>query len=702
MKMKRWVTAKPNLETVRSLARSCGFTPLAAAALCARGIDTPEAARAFLETDPAKLHDPMLLPDMAKARDTIRRAIEQGKKIAVFGDYDVDGVTSTCVMTRVLRSLGADVRHYIPDRLSEGYGLSMGAMDRLAQDGIGLIVTVDSGVSAFEEIARARELGMEVVVTDHHECREELPDANAVVNPKRADSTYPFAELAGVGVAFKLACALAGDGQQRTVLEQYADLVALGTVADVMPLVGENRIIVAAGLRRMAETQNVGLSMLLHESGQQGKRLTASTISFILAPRINAAGRLGHADMAAELFLTDDPRRAQTLAMALCEQNKQRQATENQILEQALQKLRREYDPLEDQVIVLAGEDWHHGVIGIVSSRICDRYACPTVLIALEDGIGKGSGRSVKGFNLYEALCDSAPLLERFGGHELAAGLTIREENIQQFHENMEAWAREHVNPQELMPILHIDCPIAPEFISTEATRGLDVLEPFGMGNPQPVFSMCDLLVEEITPISSDRHVRLTLSKDGQTYTAMLFGTGQGGCGFAQGNYVDAAFCLEINEYRGRCSVQLVIRDIQLSTCEVMADQKILNLYNRFMSDGALTAREARVLLPERRDLVAVWRHILSRSEDGWLSVPDGALSRRVSWESRREINIGKLLVCLDVFSESRLLSYHFREGQLNIVLKHIEGKADISKSVVLKTLQSMSKDCNTMQGSVI
>ncbi|WP_370814620.1 single-stranded-DNA-specific exonuclease RecJ [Butyricicoccus pullicaecorum] len=702
MKMKRWVTAKPNLETVRSLARSCGFTPLAAAALCARGIDTPEAARAFLETDPAKLHDPMLLPDMAKARDTIRRAIEQGKKIAVFGDYDVDGVTSTCVMTRVLRSLGADVRHYIPDRLSEGYGLSMGAMDRLAQDGIGLIVTVDSGVSAFEEIARARELGMEVVVTDHHECREELPDANAVVNPKRADSIYPFAELAGVGVAFKLASALAGDGQQRAVLEQYADLVALGTVADVMPLVGENRIIVAAGLRRMTETQNVGLSMLLHESGQQGKRLTASTISFILAPRINAAGRLGHADMAAELFLTDDPRRAQTLAMALCEQNKQRQATENQILEQALQKLRREYDPLEDQVIVLAGEGWHHGVIGIVSSRICDRYACPTVLIALEDGIGKGSGRSVKGFNLYEALCDSAPLLERFGGHELAAGLTIREENIQQFHENMEVWAREHVNPQELMPILHIDCPIAPEFISTEATRGLDVLEPFGMGNPQPVFSMCDLLVEEITPISSDRHVRLTLSKDGQTYTAMLFGTGQGGCGFAQGNYVDAAFCLEINEYRGRCSVQLVIRDIQLSTCEVMADQKILNLYNRFMSDGELTAREARVLLPERRDLVAVWRHILSRSEDGWLSVPDGALSRRVSWESRREINIGKLLVCLDVFSESRLLSYHFREGQLNIVLKHIEGKADISKSVVLKTLQSMSKDCDTMQGSVI
>lgn len=692
MKMKRWVATEPDLDKVRSLAHGCGMTPLAAAALCARGIDTPEKARAFLETDAGCLYDPFLLPDMDKAVSVVQGAITQGERIVVFGDYDVDGVTSTCVMTRMLRSMGANVKHYIPDRLSEGYGLSVSAMDHLAQEGTRVIITVDSGVSAFEEIAHARALGMQVVVTDHHACREELPDANAVVNPKRMDSKYPFPELAGVGVAFKLACALAGEIGQQAVLERYADLVALGTVADVMPLRGENRIIVAAGLRRMAETSNIGLSMLLRESGQYGKKLTASVISFILAPRINAAGRLGHADMAAELFLTDDPRRAQSLAAALCEQNKQRQEAENEILNQALQKLRHEYDPLEDQMIVLAGENWHHGVIGIVCSRLCDRYACPTVLIALEDGIGKGSGRSVKGFHLYDALCDSAPLLERFGGHELAAGLTIKEENIAAFKKQMADWAKEHVDPADLIPILHIDCPIEPEFITTHAIDGLDILEPFGMGNPQPIFSMNDLLVEEITPISSDRHVRLTLSKDGTQYTAMLFGTGQGGCGFAQGNYVDAAFCLEVNEYRGRRSVQLIIRDMKLSTCEVLADQKLLNLYNHFMSDGALTAREACVLLPDRKDLVAVWRHIISRSEDGRLTVPDGALSRRVSWESRREINIGKLFVCLDVFSESQLLSYHFREGQLNIVLKHIEGKADISKSVVLKTLQSMSK----------
>ena len=692
MKMKRWVTASPDMAKVRSLSAACGMTPLAAAALCARGIETPEAARAFLTTDPARLHDPMLLPDMEKAVQTVRGAIARGERIAVFGDYDVDGVTSTCLMVRVLRALGAQVEYYIPDRLSEGYGLSVAAMDALADRGVGLVLTVDSGVSAFEEIAHARARGMHVVVTDHHECRETLPDADAVVNPKRADSAYLFSELAGVGVAFKLACALAGAGKQQAVLDRYADLVALGTVADVMPLAGENRIIVAAGLTRMAETRNLGLSMLLSESGQHGRKLTASVISFILAPRINAAGRLGHADMAAELFLTDDPARAQALAAGLCELNKRRQATENEILGQALQKLRREYKPLEDQVIVLAGEQWHHGVIGIVSSRICDRYSCPTVLIALEDGVGKGSGRSIKGFNLYDALSDAAPLLEKFGGHELAAGLTIREENIPAFRAAIADYAARNVDPKELMPLLHIDCALTPAYITEEAIEGLSVLEPFGMGNPQPIFSMDDLLVEEITPISSDRHVRLSLSKDGVFYTAMLFGTGAGGCGFAQGNYVDAAFCLEINEYRGRRSVQLVIKDIRLSTCEVLADQKLLNLYNRFMADGALTAREARVLLPDRRDLVAVWRYIISRSEDGWLTVPSNALSRRVSWESRREIHIGKLFVCLDVFSESGLLSYHFREGQLNIILKHIEGKADISRSVVLKTLQSMSR----------
>lgn len=692
MKMKRWVTQTPDYQTARALSEACGFSPLAAAALCARGVDTPEKAAAFLTTDLAGLHDPMLLRDMGRAVEVIRGAIAEQQKIVVFGDYDVDGITATCVLLRYLRGEGADADYYIPNRLSEGYGLSCAAMDALYEQGVRLIVTVDSGVTAFEETEYARSLGIRMVVTDHHECRAELPCAEAIVNPRRADCEYPFDELAGVGVAFKLICALAGPDRRDEMLHQYADLVALGTVADVMPIVGENRIIVAEGLRRLAQTHNLGLEMLLREAGQREKRMTSSVISFILAPRINAAGRMGNTDQAVELFLTDDPVRAQELAAGLCEQNKTRQSAENAILQQALLRLRREYNPLEDKIIILAGEGWHHGVIGIVSSRICDRYACPTVLIAVDDKMGKGSGRSMAGFNLFEALSDCAPLLEKYGGHELAAGLTIKEENIPAFKQRMTAYANEHIDLCDLMPLVHVDCPITPEFITEASVQGLSVLEPFGMKNPQPVFSMADMYVEDITPISSDRHVRLTLTKSGVSYTAMLFGTGAGGCGFAQGNYVDAAFHLEINEYRGRRAVQLVLEDIHLSQCELLADQKLLNLYNKYMADGALTAAEARVLLPSRPELVAVWRHINSQSEEGRLSVHSNALSRRVQWESKREVNIGKLFVCLDVFSESRLLSYNFRDGLLNIILKHYEGKADISKSVVLKTLQSMSK----------
>ena len=629
---------------------------------------------------------------MDKAVAAIRKAIGQQEKIIVFGDYDVDGITATCVLLRYLRSIGADADYYIPNRLSEGYGLSCAAMDALYEQGVRLIVTVDSGVTAFEETAYAKQLGIRMVITDHHECRDELPDAEAVVNPRRSDCTYPFAELAGVGVAFKLICALAGPENLERVLNQYADLVALGTVADVMPIVGENRIIVAAGLRRLVETNNLGLEMLLRESGQKSRRLTASVISFILAPRINAAGRMGNTEQAVELFLTDNPVRAQELAALLCEQNKERQAAENEILQQALAVLRKEYNPIEDKIIVLAGEGWHHGVIGIVSSRICDRYACPTILIAVDGEVGKGSGRSMAGFNLFEALSDSAPLLEKFGGHELAAGLTIPKENIEEFKARIHAYADAHIHPGDLMPLVHIDCAISPAYITESSVEGLSALEPFGMKNPQPVFSMENMYVEDITPISSDRHVRLTLTKDGVSYTAMLFGTGAGGCGFAQGNFVDAAFHLEINEYRGRKTVQLVLKDVRLSECELLADQKLLNLYNRYMSDGALTAAEARVLLPNRPELVAVWRHIISRAEEGRLSVHSNALSRRVQWESKREVNIGKLFVCLDVFSESQLLSYNFRDGLLNITLKHYKGKADISKSVVLNTLKSMSK----------
>lgn len=690
MKTKRWVIAAPDEARVRALAAAGGYAPLTAAVLSARGIDTPDAAAAYLSCDTAGLHAPLLLADMDKAVAVVEGALQRGERIVVYGDYDVDGVTATCTLVDYLRGRGAKCDYYIPNRLREGYGLSRAAMQELYDKGARLLITVDSGITADEEIATARALGMQVVITDHHECHDTLPAADAVVDCKRPDCTYPFDSLAGVGVAFKLVCALEGDTQ--VILDRYADLVALGTVADVMPITGENRIIVAAGLKKLAETGNIGLEMLLREAGMKNRRLTSSTISFVLAPRINAAGRMGRAELAAELFLTHDPVRAQALAAQLCEQNKLRQNEENQILQQALTRLRTEYNPIEDKIIVLAGEGWHHGVIGIVCSRLCDRYGCPVVLIALDkDGTGKGSGRSVGGFNLFDALTSCEDLLERYGGHALAAGLTVDVGNIEALRDRLRAYAETHVTMAELVPQLHIDCMVRPDWLTIEQIEGLATLEPYGMRNPEPIFCMKDMVVEDITPISSDRHVRMTLIKDGVRFSAIWFGTGAGGLGFVEGNYVDAAFHLEINEFRGRRSVQLTLCDAQLSDCEHLADQKLLNVYNTYMADGPLTAREARLLLPDRGDLVAVWRHITCRAEDGRLSVPDGALSRRVAWESRRDINIGKLFVCLDVFSESGLISYHFKEGMVNILLKPYEGKADISGSVVLATLQSMA-----------
>lgn len=690
MKNQNWIFAQPDMAMAQALAQQRGFTPLAAMALCARGIDTAEKADAFLYENVDSLHDPMLLCDMAQAVQEIRRAITAQEKIVVFGDYDVDGVTATCILTDYLRSLGASCEYYIPDRTSEGYGLSKDALARLKQAGAQLIITVDSGITALEEVEYATEIGLRTVVTDHHECRSQLPQAIAVVDPFRADCSYPFPLLAGVGVAFKLICAL--DGDQASMLERYGAFVAMGTVADVMPITGENRVIVAAGLQQMEEPKAVGLAMLLREAGQVKRRITSGTISYVLAPRINAAGRLGQAQRAVELLLTQDPVQAQKLAAWLCEQNRNRQNTEAAILEQAAARLRAEFNPIEDCFILLIGEDWHSGVIGIVASRLCEMFSCPVVLIAMDGDIGKGSARSLPGFHLFEAFSACDDLLEKYGGHELAAGLTIRRENIPAFTARITAYAREHINPHDMRPNLQIACNLTPEWVVLESVMGLGRLEPFGPHNEQPVFAMENMLVEDITPLSSDRHVRLTLSREGYSFTALIFGTGAGGCCFAQGNLVDAAFYLEINEFRGQRSIQLLIQDIKLSQCELLADQKMVEIYHRYINDQPLSESEARVLLPDRRDLVAVWRHIISRADHGVLSIPANALPRRVGWESRREITIGKALVCLDVFCESRLLNYHFKDDLIHIRMRPYQGKADISGSVVLATLRGMSR----------
>ena len=459
-----WNVNEPDAGAVNALVRS-GYAPLAAMVLASRGICDNAQAHKYLDCD-SPLLDPFLMTDMDKAAGRVGLAMAMGEKIAVFGDYDVDGITSTCLLTDFLRRHGANVVSYIPGRLEEGYGLNPIAIHQLHQEGVQLIITVDCGITAVAEAELCRELGIDLVITDHHECKDTLPYAAAVVDPHRLDGGYPHKNLSGVGVAFKLAAALSGD--QEEVLRDYADMVCLGTVADVMPLQGENRVFVARGLHSLSHTQRPGIAALMTESGCDPKTVSASSIGFMLAPRINAAGRLGKIELAVELFLTDDPARAAEVAKQLCELNRQRQSVESEIYDQALSMLPAGQPP---EAIVLADESWHQGVVGIVASRIAEEYACPAFLICLDGEHGKASSRSHGGFNLFASLTQLSDLLESYGGHELAAGFTINRSNIPEFRRQV--------------------CQLAAAFYTDDTPR-LEIHDE-RRGNSKPM-SICDIL----------------------------------------------------------------------------------------------------------------------------------------------------------------------------------------------------------------
>ena len=464
-----WNVKEPDVGSVNALV-SGGYSPLAAMILAGRGMESAKQADAFLDCD-CPLPDAYLLTDMALAAGRVAAAITRGEKIAVFGDYDVDGITATCLLTDFLRKQGADCVSYIPGRLEEGYGLNAIALRQLSKEGVALIITVDCGITAIEEAALCRELGMDLVITDHHECKDRLPDAIAVVDPHRPDGGYPHRNLSGVAVAFKLACALSGDPE--AVLAEYADMVCLGTVADVIPLVGENRVFVSRGLKALSGTTRPGLAALIAQCGCDEKNISATTIGFMLAPRINAAGRMGQVDLAVDLFLTQDPDHAAEVAARLCELNRQRQQIESDIYAAALAMLPEGTPP---EAIVLADEGWHQGVVGIVASRIAEEFACPAFLICLDGSHGKASSRSHGGFNLFSSLTELSPLLESYGGHELAAGFTISRENIPEFRRRICAMAADFYESDTHRTVLELDCAISPEILTIPEIESLQVL----------------------------------------------------------------------------------------------------------------------------------------------------------------------------------------------------------------------------------
>ena len=557
MKYSNWKVPSGPPSIPRELLRA-GCTPLLSAILALRGMGTLDGAETFLLGGSETLHDPLLLEDILPAIRRITKAIASGEHVAVYGDYDVDGITSACLMSDYLRSRGLEAELYIPDRLDEGYGLNTAAIDKLHEMGVSLIITVDCGVTSLEETEHANALGMDMIITDHHECREELPDAVAVVDPKRANCPYPGTGLAGVGVAFKLVCALEGDTER--MLDRYGDLLAVGTVADVMPVTGENRYMIRAGLEKLSgRACRPGLSALMRETNSADKRLTASTISYSLAPRINAAGRLGDTLTAVELLQTNDRRRAELLAQELCEINRERQELEFSIWQDALAMLagQKPVTPL-----VLAAEGWHPGVIGIVASKLTDAFALPSVMICLDGDKGKGSCRSVGDFNLYEALTACKDCLEGFGGHAMAAGLTIRADRVDEFRQRLGEYYLAH--PSDYVPALEAELMISdPGMLTMECVESLDSLEPCGSGNPRPLLYMERARLETLSAIGGGKHSRMRLSHLGADYDAVFFSRTLNDLGVEQGDTVDVIFTPQINEFRGRRSVQLVLNDIR-------------------------------------------------------------------------------------------------------------------------------------------
>ncbi len=659
------------------IASTLNLSLAASRLLALRGYTTPDAARAFIQKEAELMYDPFALLDMDKAVERIVCAIQKNEHIIVYGDYDVDGVTAVSVVYTYLKELGCDVGYYIPNRVGEGYGVNIDAVRAFANEGCTLMITVDTGVTAIDEVSVASSLGIDTVVTDHHECRNELPEAVAIVNPRRADCTYPFDELAGCGVAFKLVCALEMRlkdidvfAATKSCAVRFAEFVAIGTIADVMPLVDENRIIVSYGLMLLENTKNAGLAALMRASGiiavdADGrpikKKITSSTVGFTIAPRLNAAGRISSAEFAVELLLCRDEARADEIANELCETNRRRQEEENTIVEAADVKIKEQCSE-DDYVIVLDDDHWHHGVIGIVCSKLTERYNLPSVLISFENNtdaeplptdIGKGSGRSIRGLNLFEALEYCAPFLSKYGGHELAAGLSLERCNLPAFRLAINEFAKKSLGKGELCRVVDIDLRINPEEISEKLAQELYLLEPFGTSNSQPVFETDRLIITDVTALSGGKHTKLTLCAPGYAveFTALCFGHSSAEFEFVPGDAVDLAYNLDINEFRGRRSVQLLVRDIR----RTMADE-----------------------VPTRNDFASLYRYLKTKSQPHKASLDE--ISSAIGYAPE------KVALMLDVFAELSILSL-YRGERYEITLLPVNGKIPLEASRILASL---------------
>ena len=650
---------------------------LLAGILAARGITDPADALTLLAGE-EELSDPMLLTDMDKACQRIMEAIDREETIVVFGDYDVDGVTATALLYQHLKGMGANVKCMLPSREGDGYGLSKNAIQSIHDKGYQLIVTVDNGISAVDEAAFAASLGVDLVITDHHLPPDTLPQAVAVVDPRREDDRSPFKGLCGAGVAFKLCAALDGCTPEE-MLDYCGDLAAVGTVADVMPLTGENRTLVKAGLRQLRQTDRPGFAALLDEVGLTGKPITAENISYAIAPRINAAGRMDSAVTALQLVLCEDEERAEELAHKLNEINVARQETEQEIVKAAQEQLDKEPAILEDRVILLWGRDWHPGVIGIVASRLVEKTGRPVIVVSIDEhGEGKGSGRSVQGFNLHACIGSCADLLVRYGGHAMAAGLSVREENLPELRRRLNEWAAREC-PVLHTPPLTCDLSIHLDRITVESVRRLEQLAPYGAENPTPVFLLEKAVVEGVYPVSEGKHSRLRLRQGNATIYAVWFGMRPEQLPYTMGDVVDAA--LNLSVYEAPRGAQLSGRILELHPAGLgnTASQQAA-LVQALRRGTPLTAEQKQTVAPARSDIIAVYRELQARR---WHADDLQPLFAKLGEE-----NTGKILVAVTALEQVGLIAANERDGVRFWELVPTAGKKNLADAPILKCLE--------------
>ena len=677
--MKLWTVAPLDKAEASKIQEKHNLSSIIAMLLQIRGITSDEEIEDFLFND-SMIADPLEIKDMDKAAERVRQAIDSGEYICVYGDYDADGVTSTALLFSYLETVGANVTYYIPSREGEGYGMNSSAVDALAEQGVKLIVTVDNGIAAKKEIAHARALGIDTVVTDHHTPLSTFPEAVAVVDLHREDCPSRFKQLSGVGVAFKLIMALEGEGcDTDMLLDNYSDILTLGTIGDVVDLKGENRVFVKRGLKNIMHTDRAGVGALLEVSGVADKPLTAGKVAFTLVPRINAVGRLGSSRQSVELLLTEDYDRAEEIAQAMNRDNTERKEIETIILDEIDTAIRKNPAAVRDRIIVIDGEGWRQGVIGIVAARVKEAFGKPTIIISREGDKAKGSGRSVEGFPLCDAVAACSDILTHYGGHPMAVGLSLASENIELFRKRINEYAAAF--PKMPYDCFRIDCRLNPAIISEELVNQISYLQPFGAGNPTPVFGFFQMQIENIIPVGNNKHLRLQVSKGGNGLKVMQFFTAPEEFPYVRGDIIDIAATLELNEYNGATSVSVVAKEIKASADD---SERLLNAnraFEEFIGGKPLSKSIIDRLTPSREDFALLYRFL--QAGNGY-RLPVETIVHKLGGR----LNLGKIRIMLEAMRQLGLIE--MEEGITGAIIKmnRVRSKVSLDSAPVMKALK--------------